>query len=36
MSVCPGPQFTPKPTGPDLAAVQGKVSSIKFTALELA
>ncbi|HWE56099.1 MAG TPA: methyltransferase domain-containing protein, partial [Acidimicrobiales bacterium] len=35
MSVCPGPQFTPKPARADLAAVQGKVTSIKFTALKL-
>lgn len=32
MSACPAPEFTPKPTEADLAAVEGKVTSIKFTA----
>jgi len=32
MACCPGPEFTPAPEQEDLAAVQGKVVSIKFTA----
>ena len=32
MACCPGPAFTPKPAQADLDAVQGKISSIKFTA----
>ncbi len=32
MSCCPGPEFTPAPESADLAAVQGKVVSIKFKA----
>ncbi len=33
MARCPGEAFTPAPSTDDLAAVQGKVTSIKFTAL---
>lgn len=33
MACCPGPQFTPAPAKEDLVAVQGKVLSIKFTAV---
>ena len=32
MTCCPGPEFTPAPAKKDLAVVQGKVVSIKFTA----
>jgi len=32
MACCPGPEFTPKPARADLDAVQGKITSIKFTA----
>ena len=32
MARCPGPGFTPAPADADLAAVRGKVASIKFTA----
>jgi arsenite methyltransferase len=32
MACCPGPEFTPAPTKEDLAVVQDKVISIKFTA----
>lgn len=32
MACCPGPEFTPAPEQEDLAAVQGKVVSMKFTA----
>ena len=32
MACCPGPEFTPKPAQADLDAVQGKITSIKFTA----
>lgn len=32
MACCPGPDFTPKPARADLDAVQGKLTSIKFTA----
>lgn len=32
MAGCPGIEFTPSPSSEDLSAVQGKVSSIKFTA----
>ncbi len=34
MARCPGERFTPSPSNDDLAAVQGKVASIKFTALK--
>lgn len=34
MACCPGPKFTPAPAKEDLAAVQGKVTSIKFTAVK--
>jgi arsenite methyltransferase len=32
MASCPGPEFSPRPEKEDLAAVQGTVTSIKFTA----
>jgi SAM-dependent methyltransferase len=32
MACCPGEEFTPAPAEKDLAAVQGKVISVKFTA----
>lgn len=34
MACCPGPEFTPAPAKEDLAVVQGKVVSIKFTAVK--
>lgn len=34
MACCPGVDFTPAPASEDLASVQGKVISIKFTALK--
>jgi SAM-dependent methyltransferase len=34
MVCCPGPEFTPVPAKEDLAVVQGKVVSIKFTAVK--
>lgn len=34
MACCPGEEFTPAPAKEDLAVVQGKVTSIKFTALK--
>ena len=34
MACCPGPEFTPQPEPRDLAAVQGKVVSIKFVAVK--
>jgi SAM-dependent methyltransferase len=34
MACCPGPEFTPTPAKEDLAVVQGKVISIKFTAVK--
>ncbi|MFQ5792914.1 MAG: methyltransferase domain-containing protein [Acidobacteriota bacterium] len=34
MACCPGEEFTPAPAEEDLAAVQGKVSSVKFTAVK--
>ncbi len=34
MACCPGDEFTPVPAGEDLAIVQGKVTSIKFTAIK--
>ncbi len=35
MSCCPGKKFSPAPAKQDLAVVQGKVTSIKFTAVKL-
>ena len=32
MASCPGGEFTPSPSDEDLSLVQGKVSSIKFSA----
>ena len=32
MACCPGPDFTPRPAQADLSAIQGKLTSIKFTA----
>lgn len=32
MARCPGEDYTPAPTPSDIAAVQGQVISIKFTA----
>jgi SAM-dependent methyltransferase len=34
MASCPGEEFTPAPAQEDLAVVQGKVLSIKFTAIK--
>jgi ubiquinone/menaquinone biosynthesis C-methylase UbiE len=34
MACCPGEEFTPPPDKEDLAMVQGKVASIKFTAMK--
>lgn len=34
MACCPGPEFSPKPAPQDLAAVQGRVTSIKFTTVK--
>jgi len=34
MANCPGEEFTPAPAKDDLAAVEGKVSSVKFTAMK--
>ncbi|MFQ5909653.1 MAG: methyltransferase domain-containing protein [Thermoplasmata archaeon] len=34
MACCPGPEFTPVPAEKDLVEVQGKVISIKFTAIK--
>ncbi len=34
MARCPGPEFTPAQEPADLAAVQGKVTSVKFTAVK--
>jgi hypothetical protein len=34
MACCPGRDFTHSPSQEDLAAVQGKVKSIKFTAFK--
>lgn len=34
MACCPGPEFTPVPAKEDLDVVQGKVISIKFTAVK--
>lgn len=34
MACCPGDEFTPSPTKEDVAAVQDKVTSVKFTAVK--
>jgi arsenite methyltransferase len=34
MACCPGEEFTPSPNKEDLALVEGKVASIKFTAIK--
>lgn len=34
MATCPGEEFTPAPAGEDLLQVQGRVASVKFTALK--
>lgn len=34
MACCPGEEFTPAPAKEDLAMVQGKVTSVKFTAVK--
>jgi SAM-dependent methyltransferase len=34
MACCPGEEFTPPPNNEDLEIVQGKVDSIKFTAIK--
>ncbi len=34
MACCPGGEFSPAPAKEDLAAVEGKVSSVKFTAMK--
>lgn len=34
MAGCPGEEFTPAPAKEDLAGVQGKVASVKFTAVK--
>ncbi|MFQ5865918.1 MAG: methyltransferase domain-containing protein, partial [bacterium] len=35
MACCPGEEFTPPPSQDDLAQVEGKVVSVKFTAIKL-
>jgi len=35
MACCPGEEFTPPPNKEDRVAVEGKVASIKFTAMKL-
>ena len=35
MACCPGDEFTPLPNNEDLEIVQGKVDSVKFTAIKL-
>jgi len=35
MACCPGEEFTPPPSKEDRAAVEGKVASVKFTAMKL-
>ncbi len=35
MACCPGEEFTPSPNKEDLEIVQGKVDSVKFTAIKL-
>lgn len=34
IACCPGEEFTPAPAKEDLALVQGKVTSMKFTAVK--
>ncbi len=34
MACCPGPEYTPLPAKEDIAVAQGKVASIKFTAIK--
>jgi len=34
MTICPGEEFTPASNEEDLKAVEGKVDSIKFTAVK--
>ena len=34
MACCPGEEFTPAPAEEDIGAVQGKVISVKFTAIK--
>ncbi|MDP6626806.1 MAG: hypothetical protein QGG50_02805, partial [Methanopyri archaeon] len=34
MACCPGPEYTPAPAKEDLAEAEGKVTSIKFTAIK--
>jgi hypothetical protein len=34
MACCPGEKFTPPPNNEDLEIVQGKVDSVKFTAIK--
>ena len=36
MACCPGEEFTPPPKNEDLEIVQGKVDSVKFTAMKAA
>jgi ubiquinone/menaquinone biosynthesis C-methylase UbiE len=35
MACCPGEEFTPPPSKEDRVAVEGKVASVKFTAMKL-
>jgi hypothetical protein len=34
MACCPGEEFTPPPSSEDLKVVEGKVDSVKFTAVK--
>ena len=34
MACCPGEEFTPPPDNEDRVAVEGKVASVKFTAIK--
>lgn len=34
MACCPGEEFTPPPSKEDLVLVEGKVASVKFTAVK--
>jgi hypothetical protein len=34
MACCPGEEFTPLPAKEDLRLVEGKVTSVKFTAIK--